>query len=39
MALSVCPACGAGYPDWHSPVGTFETLCDACGFASDDGEA
>jgi rubredoxin len=35
--LADCPNCGAEYPDFHSPVGTIETVCDNCGLASDEG--
>lgn len=30
-----CLHCNAGYPDYHSPVGSLETLCDNCGWCSD----
>jgi len=36
VELAGCPNCGADYPDFHSPVGTIETVCDACGWASDE---
>jgi hypothetical protein len=32
----VCPNCGAEYPDFHSPVGSMGTLCNACGWSSDE---
>lgn len=32
----VCPNCGAEHPIFHSPVGTLETLCDDCGWSSDE---
>jgi hypothetical protein len=32
-----CPKCGAEWPDFHSPVGTIETVCENCGWASDEG--
>jgi len=37
MRLACCPNCSAEYPDFHSPVGTTETVCDGCGWASDEG--
>jgi hypothetical protein len=37
MRLAGCPECGADWPTFHSPVGTIETVCDNCGWASDEG--
>jgi rubredoxin len=31
-----CPNCRAQYPDFHSPAGTTGTLCDNCGWSSDE---
>lgn len=35
MTFADCPKCGAGYPDFHSPEGSIETICDSCGWSSD----
>lgn len=32
-----CPGCGAEYPDFHSIAGALHTLCDECGWSSEDG--
>lgn len=34
VRLGACPMCEAEYPDFHSPVGSLGTLCDACGWSS-----
>lgn len=34
--FTVCPMCGAEYPDFHSPPGTLGTLCDDCGWSSEE---
>lgn len=36
LRFAVCPNCSAEYPDFHSPVGTIETLCDECGWSSEE---
>jgi hypothetical protein len=36
VTFATCPNCGAEYPDFHSPIGSFETLCDACGWSSEE---
>lgn len=35
-AFAVCPNCEAQYPTFHSPVGSLHTLCDDCGWTSDE---
>lgn len=37
VTAGCCPNCRAEYPDFHSPEGTVETVCDHCGWASDEG--
>jgi hypothetical protein len=34
VRFAVCPGCSAEYPDFHSPIGSLETLCDVCGWSS-----
>jgi hypothetical protein len=36
--FAVCPNCAAEYPDFHSPAGSMGTLCDNCGWSSDEGK-
>lgn len=34
--FAVCPNCRAEYPFFHSPVGSIHTLCDECGWSSEE---
>jgi hypothetical protein len=36
VVFMACPNCKAQYPVFHSPAGTTGTLCDDCGWSSDD---
>ena len=36
--FATCPECGAEWPEFYSPVGSPETLCDSCGWSSEEGK-
>lgn len=36
IRLGECPHCAAEYPAFHSPAGSLETLCDECGWSSEE---
>ena len=36
VRFSICPNCRAEYPDFHSPSGSIHTLCDNCGWSSEE---
>lgn len=36
VRFMACPHCEAQYPTFHSPIGTLETLCDNCGWSSEE---
>lgn len=39
VTFMACPHCGAEYPEFHSPVGKLTTLCDRCGWGSEEADA
>jgi hypothetical protein len=36
VQFMVCPNCSAAYPIFHSPSGSIHTLCDNCGWSSEE---
>lgn len=36
VRLLACPNCESGYPTFRVPAGCIHTLCDFCGWSSED---